>query len=129
VSTKLLGLQYKIIYRQGHSNRRISPEFNAVSEVVPQWLTDVQNSYRHDPAAQSLMARLALDLLAVPRFTRNNGLIRYKGHIWLGNDKILQQWLVATLHTSLIGGHSGIPITYSRFKHLFAWKHMKTTVQ
>jgi predicted RNA-binding protein len=68
VSTKLLGLQYKIIYRPGHSNRvadalsrRISPEFNAVSEVVPQWLTDVQKSYRHDPAAQSLMARLALD--------------------------------------------------------------------
>lgn len=136
VFTKLLGLQYKIIYRQGHSNRvadalshRISPEINAVSEVVPQWLTDVQNDYSHDPAAQSLMAKLALDPSAVPHFTLTNGLLRCKGRIWLGNDKVLQQRLVAALHTSPIGGHSGIPVTYSRLKNLFAWKNMKTTVQ
>jgi hypothetical protein len=136
VFTKLLGLQYKIIYRQGHSNRvadalsrRISPEINVVSEVVPQWLTDVQNNYSHDPTTQSLMAKLALDPSAVPNFTLTNGLLRYKGRIWLGNDKVLQQRLVAALHTSPIGGHSGIPVTYSRLKNLFAWKNMKTTVQ
>jgi hypothetical protein len=32
-------------------------------------------------------------------------------------------------HTSPIGGHSGIPVTYSCLKNLFAWKNMKTTVQ
>jgi hypothetical protein len=89
----------------------------------------MQNNYSHDLAAQSLMARLALDPSAIPSFTLTNGLIRYKGRIRLGNEKILQQRLVAALHTSLIGGHSGIPITYSRLKHLFAWKNMKTTVQ
>lgn len=42
VFTKLLGLQYKIVYQQGHTNRvaaalsrRLEPKFNVVSEVIP----------------------------------------------------------------------------------------------
>jgi hypothetical protein len=37
--------------------------------------------------------------------------------------------LLAALHTSPVGGYSAIPVTYTRLKHLFAWKHMKAVVQ
>jgi hypothetical protein len=55
VFTKLLGLHYKIVYRHGAANRvadalsRCMPtELSAMSMVVPQWLSDVQQSYIKD---------------------------------------------------------------------------------
>jgi hypothetical protein len=57
-----------------------------------------------------------------------DGLIKYKGHIWLGHNIDLHNKVMASLHNSAIGGHSGFPVTYHRIKQLFAWPAMKTTI-
>lgn len=100
VFTKLLGLQYRIQYRLGSENRvadalsRCAPaEVHAVSVVVPQWLLDIQNSYSHDPTAQSMLAKLAIDPSAVSNFTLTEGILRYKGRIWVGDDTTIQSAL------------------------------------
>jgi hypothetical protein len=136
VFTKLLGLQYKVQYRPGSENRvadalsRCVPaDLHALSTVVPQWLLDVQASYAHDAEAQSLLSHLSVDPAAVPHFTLNAGLLRYKDRIWLGADEPLQSKIVSALHCSAIGGHSGVPATYSRVKSLFAWTRMKQYVK
>jgi hypothetical protein len=92
VFTKLLGLQYKVQYRPGSENRvadalsRCVPaDLHALSTVVPQWLLDVQASYAHDAEAQSLLSRLSVGPAAVPHFTLNAGLLRYKDRILKGN--------------------------------------------
>jgi hypothetical protein len=136
VFTKLLGLQYKVHYRPGSENRVadalsrcVSADLLALSTVVPQWLLDVQASYDHDIEAQSLLARLSVDPAAVPHFTLKAGLLRYKNRIWLGAAEPLQRKIVSALHCSAIGGHSGIPTTYSRVKSLFSWTRMKQYVK
>jgi hypothetical protein len=63
-------------------SRRLEPEFNDVSEMIPQWLIDVHNNYLHDPDAQSLLTKVAIDPSAVPNFTLTDSLLRYKGRIW-----------------------------------------------
>ena len=50
--------------------------------------------YSSDPQAQLYVAQLAVDPSAVPNFTLENGLLRYKDRIWLGNNKKLQAQVI-----------------------------------
>lgn len=130
------GLQYRIQYRKGNENRaadalsrRGHVELHVVSLVVPQWLTDVQTSYSADPDAQKMLSKLSINVAVVPNFVLKDGLLRYKGRLWLGNDVQLHHRVLSALHSSPLGGHSRVPVTYRRVKKLFAWKGLKTSVQ
>jgi hypothetical protein len=91
-------------------------EFCFMVVPLPQWLQKVQASYTADTNAQGLIAKLSLDGSVVPNFTLKDGLLRYKNRIWIGKDPDLHSQLIAALHCSSIGGHSGIPVTYCRLK-------------
>ena len=58
-----------------------------------------------------------------------DGLLRYKGRIWVGSDPELRLQLIHVVHSSALGGHSGIPVTYRRHKQLFAWMGMRAAVR
>jgi hypothetical protein len=45
-----------------------------------------------------------------------------------GQDPSLHSQLIATMHSTALGGHSGVPITYSRLKQTVFWKGMKKDV-
>lgn len=138
VFTKLLGLNYKIVYKKGVENsvadalsRRPHPTSHcfAASSCTPQWLEDVVAGYADDPAALELMAKLSLHPESVPHFTFTNGVLRYKNRIWLGNNSALQQKVLTALHSTPLGGHSGIPVTLRKLKQFFAWPGIRKTVQ
>lgn len=57
-----------------------------------------------------------------------DGLIRYKDRIWLGTHTEAHQAILTALHSSGLGGHSGIAATYNKVKALFAWPKMKQDV-
>ena len=99
VFSKLLGLQYRIVYRPGSDNRAVDAlsrhpapmaSCAAVSTLVPSWISAVVASYAQDPSAQSMIAKLALDPVAVPNFTLQSGVLRYRSRIWVGHDVSLQ---------------------------------------
>jgi hypothetical protein len=136
--TRLLGLQYRIIYKKGTDNSAadalsrhpaVSALCLAVSSGTPQWIAEVASSYMQDKTAQELITKLAVDSAAVPHYSWKDGILRYKNRIWVGADSDLQQKLLAAFHCSAVGGHSGMPVTYARLKQLFAWKGMKRAVQ
>lgn len=56
----------------------------------PQWLSDVEASYTSDAHAQSLIAMLVIDEHVVLHFSFQDGLLRYKSRIWIGQDSALQ---------------------------------------
>jgi hypothetical protein len=62
-------------------------------------------------------------------YTLRDGVIHYKNKLWIpaGHPLIVQ--ILESLHASLVGGHSGIPVTLRRAKGLFYWKNMKTYVR
>jgi len=137
VFTKLLGLQYKIIYKQGPENRVADAlsrrssidQVLALSTSTPLWLEAVVSAYASDPQAQELITKLSLKPDDVPYYTLSGGVLQFKNRIWVGNDTSLQSQLISTMHTSALGGHSGIPVTYSKLKQYFAWPAMKSLVQ
>jgi hypothetical protein len=91
-------------------------------------MVEVALSYEADPYVQELLSKLLLDASSVLNFSVVNGLLRYKSRIWVGNDLALQQKLLTTFHSSPLGGHFGISVTYRRLKQMFAWRGMKSAV-
>lgn len=78
VFTKLLGLQYRIVYKKGVDNRvadalsrRSSHESqcSAISACEPQWLEEVIAGYQLDDSTSQSVAKLALNPDAVSSFT------------------------------------------------------------
>lgn len=125
VFTKLMGLQYNIVYKKGSENRVADAlsrrphdelELNAVSRCQPTWLLTITEAYHHDPAAQALLQRLCLGTKSDDRYTLKSGLIRKDGKIWIPAVPELQQSIIQELHASPLGGHSGIPVTLRRLK-------------
>lgn len=137
--TKLLGLQYRIGYRKGSTNsaadalsrkeKSDDSQIVAISACTPTWLQAVTEGYIKDSFSSQLLAELAVSPSARPHFSLQQGIIRYKGRIWIGDNPSLQQQLINEMHSKPIGGHSGFPVTYRRMKQLFAWKGMKEAVK
>lgn len=75
------------------------------------------------------MEILPLQPKGCDHFQLVNGVIRYKGRIWLGHHKEAQQAVLLALHNSGVGGHSGVTATYQRIKNLFAWTGLQKDVQ
>lgn len=87
------------------------------------------DGYTTNPFFVRLLQDLAVAPQSRPPYTLQSGLIRYNGRIWVGDNKQLQSRIIAALHSSAIGGHSGFLVTPSRIKKLFTWKGMKARVK
>lgn len=57
------------------------------------------------------------------------GLIKHHGKVWIANNSALHTKLIAAMHSSAVGGHSGSKATYHRLKQLFSWKGLKKDVE
>lgn len=129
---KLLGLNYKVEYKQGKLNRvadalsraHHSKQVLAISTVVPTWLNQVVQ----DTNCADMITKLSIDSQAIPNFTLSNGLLRYKEKLFIGSNGTLRQQLLDSFHNSDLGGHSGERATYQRVKLHFHWPKMKQQV-
>lgn len=103
VFTKLLGLQYKIIYKKGSDNRVAdalsrcpqSEQVLAISSSSPLWLEEVTAAYSQDSTASDLVAKLSVNPNSVPHFSFNHGVLRYKELLRLCNPKYLRLFMPA----------------------------------
>lgn len=136
--TKLLGLQYRIVYKPGTSNRvadALSQKtFHdsscvALSVVAPKWIQEVTDWYSRDPVSLEMIAKLSIDSQAVSRFSMRDGVLHLCNRIWIGSNIPLQQRLMEASHSSALGGHSGFPVTYMHMKQMFSWQGMKSVVR
>jgi len=135
--TRLMGLHFKVVYRKGKENvaadalSRVGHlmALQSVSVATPKWMQEVLNSYHIDPMAHSLLQSLSITSPDDKGYSLDNGIIKHKNHIWLGQNSALRTKVIASLHASPIGGHSGIQSTYYKVKNLFHWKGLKQDVE
>ena len=113
--TKLMGLNYNIVYKKGVENstadaisrRPHSFRLFHISRSYPVWLEDVVASYAADDKTIELLQALAVNPSAKPNFQLIQGLLRYKGYIWVGNSVELHDKIFSAFHDSPIGGLLG----------------------
>ncbi|WVZ71633.1 hypothetical protein U9M48_020200 [Paspalum notatum var. saurae] len=136
---KLLGLQFKVQYKPGMHNqvadalsRKVhgsSDTVLAISGSTPRWLEIIMEGYQQDPQTKELLTELSLTGSYGKGFSLVDGVIRFKGRIWLGSHKEAHQAVLLALHSSGLGGHSGVTATYQKIKDLFAWPNMKNDIK
>jgi hypothetical protein len=130
---KLLGFQYSIVYKKGKENsaadalsrQHHAAEVQAISVSKPRWLEIIVEYYAIDPEAKKLLTELCISHENDRGYQLKDGLIIYKGKIWLGSHKEAHEAVMLALHNSGIGGHSGMKATYHKIKSLFYWPGMK----
>lgn len=116
---KLMGLTYKIQYKKGITNaaadslslRNHTDAILAISAVEPTWLQVLVEGYEDDPETKQLWAELSVAGSHEKGYTLEQGVIRFKGRIWVGNNSTAQNHITQALHASEIGGHSGVLAT------------------
>lgn len=91
-------------------------------------MQSVVEGYSTHAELSKLLASLSVSGSA-GHFSLNNRVMKYKNRIWLAHNVEAQHKLLQALHASPIGGHSGIHVTYTRVKNLFAWPGLKKMVQ
>jgi hypothetical protein len=100
--TKLMGLNFKIVYRQGKDNLAADAlsrcpagtSVAALSEVKPLWVQEVLNSYVTDPFASALLQQLSLHSPNEEGYSLDNGIIRKGELIWIGHNSALTTKLI-----------------------------------
>lgn len=99
-----------------------------MSAVKPVWVQEVLNSYATDPQ-QQMLTKLAIASPDEAGYSLDQGLIKHKGNVWIGQNSALQTKLIATFHSSPLRGHSGVSTTYYKLKKHFSWKGLKHDVE
>jgi hypothetical protein len=102
--TNLMDLQFRILYGQ----------------AILSWLIQLTQGYGQDPSTRKLLGCLTTGG-KVEYYTLTQGVIRYKGRIWLCTNKNMQQSVISVLHDNTSGGRSGFPVTYRCMKTLYTW--------
>lgn len=93
--SKLLGLDYKIIYRKRIENKiadalsrqpsgTTAASFVLQSSITPKWMTFVSQSYEGDEKAVELIKQLSIDASAQPGFHFQNGLLYCLNKLYVG---------------------------------------------
>lgn len=62
-------------------------------------------------------------------FSYRDGLLRYKGKLFVGSTTSLRAKILQYMHSSGYGGHSGINATFQRVRGTFLWPGMRAEVQ
>jgi transposase InsO family protein len=133
---KLLEFEYAVEYKKGTSNRaadalsRQHGSIYAISVVQPKWLQDIADSYAADLVTRVLVQQYTIQAPnTTTHHTFQQGILRYKGRIMIGNNTELKDKIFLALHASAVGGHSGMRATYQRIKRLFHWPGLKQWVE
>jgi transposase InsO family protein len=134
---KMVGLQFQIRYKKGIENgaadslSRVAHlmAISTVSYCRPDWAQEVINSYATDVKAQELLVQLAVLSPNSKGYALEEGLIRYKGRLFIGNNSALQTKLISAMHSSAVGGHSGVRATYQRVRKQYYWPGIKQQVE
>jgi hypothetical protein len=134
---RLMGLQFKIVYRQGAENKAADAlshighlmVIQACSSVQSTWMQEIVNSYVTDPDAQQRLLQLGIVSPDEHGYELSQGVIRFQGRVWIGANSALQTKIISALHSSVVSGHSWVQATYQRLKWLFTWYGMKTAME
>jgi hypothetical protein len=100
--SKLLGLDYTIVYKKWIDNKAVDalyhiegqscplPSFHgslcAVSEIIPQWVQNISQSYSNDTWIFSLFSTLQFIPTLKPNLTLHQGLLWWKEKLCVGSN-------------------------------------------
>lgn len=134
---KLMGFNYKIEYKKGSENgaadalsrRDSQAELEQITILQPAWVQELNDSYVGDPLAQEGIAECTIEPQGVSFYQYCDGILKYKGKLYVGETSGLRARIIQHIHESNIGGHSGIENTYQKICNTFYWPGLRMQVK
>lgn len=134
---KLMGFNYRIEYKKGIENgaadalsRRIEQaKLQQVTVLQPAWIEELVNSYEGDEFANQRISECTIEPQGVSFFYYQDGLLRFKGRLYVGKTTELRNKIIQNMHESSMGGHSGIENTYQKINQTFFWPELRQEVK
>lgn len=96
-----------------------------ISFPNPTWIEELKASYQVDAEVQQILQSIVGSSEATGKFSLQNGLLLYKGKIYLGRNCSLKSKALSLVHDSPLGGHSSYLKTFHRAKKNWFWWGMK----
>ena len=100
-----------------------------ISFPCPSWIEELKASYQHSTKVQQLLHQLKSGFSGPKFFSLHNGLILYKGKVYLGPTCSLKPKILHQVHDSPLRGHSGFLKSFHRLKSVFFWVGMKSDLK
>nr|MDZ8005329.1 RNase H-like domain-containing protein [Nostoc sp. DedSLP05] len=133
---QLQAYDFEIIYKKGTDNivanalsrRDEPPILNNISTCQPTWITELRADYDKDAST----IHLQHEILAGKKDSAwevSNGLILFKGKIYLRKDSPFCQKALQYGHSSTSAGHIGFTKTYRKISSTFFWPKMKQQIE
>lgn len=141
--SRLLGMDYEIQYKKGteniaadalsrcvehHKNTEEKGVVAAISVVQPLWIQQILLSYEEDEECQTIISKTVLDSINSDEYQYVQGIIKKGSKIYVGKNGGVRKQIIATLHSSALGGHSGQSACLQRIKLAFYWPNMKNDI-
>lgn len=129
---------YEIRYKKGVDNSAADalsrvPEpmvYALVSYIIPlELITKMKASWPTDSQVQKLITDKEQDPASHSKFSWNNGELRRKGKLVVGNDLQLKAQILSLFHSSATAGHSGSLGTYKRISAVLYWPKLRKDVR
>ena len=76
------------------SRKHEQAELNAISTGIPKWTVDLIAGYQDDLVATQLITELSVTQSPKGKYTLQDGLLRYKGRVYVGTNKLAQQHIL-----------------------------------
>ena len=131
---KLLGYEFDIEYRAGHSNaaaealsRILAAHLHTYTILEGSLMEELRAIQLTDPELQQLHVQHTQSLLP-DGYSVHHGLILFDKKLFLPSTSPLIHKILLEFHSSPQGGHFGILKTYKRIAEQFYWKNMKKIV-
>ena len=136
---KLVGFDFDIEFKPGVLNgpadalsrMPIASYTTLLSESTPQLILweAIKQAYKHDIEATTLLERISKEPGQLPNFILRDGLLLFKGLIWIPANSTLQTIIIAEFHSTPTGGHAGIHRSTARLASVFYWPELGKTVR
>ncbi|CAM8940630.1 unnamed protein product [Rhodiola kirilowii] len=136
---KLLGYDYEIVYKSGSENlaadalsrlnEPVSSLYSFLSTVSHcDLFSKLRKEVSSDPEMSKLHDKLQKGLLNPSLYRALDGLLYFKGRIYVSPQSDLLNLLIREAHETPMGGHSGVHKTFMRLSASFYWPGMKKHV-
>ena len=108
----------------------VSPCMCLISFPSPSWIKELKATYQSSTMMQQLLQQLQSGSACPKFFSLHNGLILYKGKVYLDPQSSLKSKVLHLVHNSPLGGHSGFLKSFYRLKQdFFFWVGMKSDLK
>ena len=136
--SKLLGFDYSIQYKPGPSNlvadalsrTNCDNSGQLLLLSVPNFvfIDDLRRTLHDSPTFMAQFDKVKAQPTAFPDFHLHNGLLFFKGRIWLDPTNPFIPNLLLEFHATPLGGHLGVAKTLHRLQSSFHWDTIRKDV-